>query len=151
FSGRIVADLGAACGFPVIPSCAPAASIQVGHGETRRLEPGTYEDVDVQGGGAGPGRLVLAGGDYVFCGSIRAARDAVLEVDAPSRVLVAGNLTIGQSGGVELASGLDARDLSLFVGGTQVTFGRVSRIDAHLCAPASTLRVVDGARLTGSF
>ena len=150
FSGPIVPDLAASCGFPELPPCATATPIHVGHGETRRLEPGTYGDVELQGGGAGPGRLVLAGGDYVFC-SLRAARDAALEVESAARVLVDGNLSIGQSATIELASGLAARDLSLFVVGNQVTFGRVSHISAHLCAPGATLRIVDGANLTGSF
>jgi hypothetical protein len=150
FSGPIVPDLAASCGFPELPGCATATPIHVGHGETRPLDPGTYGDVEVQGGGAGPGRLVLAGGEYVICG-LRAARDAVIEVEAPARVLVDGNLAIGQSATIELAAGLAARDLTLFVGGQEVTFGRVSRISAHLCAPGSTLRIVDGANLTGSF
>ncbi len=150
FSGPIVPDLSASCAFPSdFPRCSSGAPVHVGHGETRRLEPGTYGDVEVQGGGAGAGHLVLGGGDYVFC-SLRASRDSAVEVEAPSRVLVDGDLAIGQSGSIELAPGLAARDLGLFIGGG-VTFGRASGITAQLCAPGSTLRIVDAANLTGSF
>jgi len=149
FSGPIVPDLAAACEFPDFARCNAAAPIRVGHRETHPLTPGAYGDVLVLGGGA-PGRLILAGGDYEFC-SLRAARNATIEVDAPARVLIDGNLAIGQSADIELASGLAARDLALFVGGPDVTFGRASRISAHLCAPASTLQIVDAAKLTGSF
>ena len=149
FAGPIVPDLAAACGLPEFPRCNAGAPIRVGHRETRHLVPGSYGDVLVLGGGA-PGRLVLAGGDYEFC-SLRASRNATVEIDAAARVLVDGNVAIGQGADIELASGVSARDLTVFVGGPGVYFGRASRISAQLCAPGSMLQIVDAAKVTGSF
>jgi len=151
YSGPLFPDLGVSCGFPVdFPSCSDGAAIQVGHGETLRLAPGSYGDVRVQGGGAGPGRLVLAGGRYVFC-NLRAARNAVLDVESPAEVLVTGGLALGQSSRIEFTSGVGPRDLALVVDVGPVSFGRASKIAGHLCAPRALLRIVDGADVTGSF
>ena len=40
---------------PSVPDCDPSKPVTVAHKETRALDPGTYGDVVVQGGGTGPG------------------------------------------------------------------------------------------------
>ena len=150
FTGPIVADLAAACGFPAdFPLCS-GADVQVGHGETRWLDPQSYGNVDLKGGGAGPATLVLGRGRYVFCG-LRAARDVRIEVDGPAEVLVTGALALGQSTRVAPVAPPSSGELTVFVAGGPVSIGRGARVAATLCAPSSELRITGGAELTGTF
>jgi hypothetical protein len=146
------------CGFPEpFPDCShdPADGRTVIHDSTMALAAGTYGDVVVQGGGPGPAKLVLLGGNYTFC-SLRAFRGATIRFDAPVAVRVLGDVLISNGtytgptlvGGAPSFSPLAAE---LFVQGSRVRFSRRARVKAKLCAPRARLQVAQGSDLEGSF
>jgi hypothetical protein len=147
-----------ACGFPEpFPDCShdPGDGRTVVYDSTMTLEPGTYGDVVVQGGGPGPATLVLRGGTYAFC-SLRAFRGAHIRFDAPAVVHVLGDVMISNGtytgptllGGTPSFSPLSAE---LFVQGARARFSRRARVKAKLCAPRARLQVAQGSDLEGSF
>jgi hypothetical protein len=151
FSLPIVADVAAACGFPAaVPACAPGRPVVVPRRGVRRLAPGTYGDVTVAGGPGMPGRLLLAGGDYVFC-SVRLGRDAVLEADSAVQAFVTGDVLLGTGALARPAAGRDVRDLELLAGYGRVTVARRALLAGVVCAPDALVRLADAARLEGRF
>jgi cysteine-rich repeat protein len=150
FAGPLVPDVADACDFPSKPSaCDPTNDVEVGHDETRTLPPGVYGDLRVAGGGAGKGRVVFTGGDYVFC-EIRTSRKSVIEFAAPTTIVVEEDVTLGTASTTGPASGEPA-DVELFVGGGSVRVARRAEVTARLCAPAARLSLSSGSDVTGSF
>ncbi len=150
FAGPLVSDVAAACGFPSEPpACDPSNDVDVRHDETRTLPPGIYGDLRVAGGGAGKGRVVFEGGDYVFCG-IRTSRKSELEFAAPATIFVEEDVTLGTSSTTGPASGEPA-DVRLFVGGGSVRVARRAEVTARLCAPDARVSLTSGSEVTGSF
>ena len=149
FSLPIVADVAAACGLPAaVPACAPGRPVVVPRRGVRRLAPGTYGDVTVAGGPGMPGRLLLAGGDYVFC-SMRLGRDAVLEADSAVQAFVTGDVLLGTGALARPAAGRDVRDLELLAGYGRITVARRALLAGVVCAPDALVRLADAARLEG--
>jgi len=150
-------ELGPACEFPpAFPPCDPlAVPIIVRHGETRRLEPGTYGDLKVEGGGAGPGTLIL-GGEYRFC-NVHVSRRGRIVAEAPTRLFIQGVLTTSNSAQVAPAAGrgLEAQDLRLVVGGSRIRLARRGKLRGHVCAPRArmnaTSATVVGRLVVGSL
>jgi hypothetical protein len=152
FSTPIVADIAAACGFPAPFDCGGGEAVTVGKGVSRSLTPGTYGAVRVMGGGGKAGTLRFAAGDYVLC-SLRAARDARLLFDGAARVMVVGDIEVGNETftGPASGSGLSPFDVRFFSAGDRVHFSRKSRVEIRLCAPDALLLLTEGTNLTGSF
>lgn len=155
FSGPIVADLGAACGFPSpFPSCNPAAKEVLSKGKHRAhgaaptvLAPGVYGDLVVK---AGQTVVLAGGGRYVFC-DVAVSRGGGVEVRGAADVLVDGKL---RATGISLAAAAVTEaaapaDVRFFVaGGAAALGGRVAT--GHFCAPSAKLGVKNGD-LTGHF
>jgi hypothetical protein len=147
----LVADVGRGCGIDTSrPPCAAADSMTVPRGATMAIDAGVHGDLDILGAGGHHGRAVLTGGDYVFC-SLHLGRSAVLEVDGPARVAVAGDVVIGPGAQVGVGTGMTPGDLTLQVDGAEVAVSRGARLAGRLCAPTTMLRVVGNARLSGSM
>jgi hypothetical protein len=150
----IIANLAAACGItsPLPTRCVEQApGIAVGHGLTQTQNPGTYGDVDVAGGGHGPGTLELSAGTYTFC-SLTLHRNAQL--------LALGPVTIQVVGGIKLDNGSDVRpeasamspcQVRILANGARVRISRKASVAATLCAPNAMLELTAGAHLRGAF
>ena len=153
----LVQDPAQASGFPTPFPPAPTAGCGqnakiVFDGTTTLLQPGTYGDVRIFGGG----RLVLAGGSqpYFFC-SLRTARGARITVQhaATINILKTVNLSnatyLGPDPNVQ--SAISAGDIRIFVNGTSVHFSGDSDVHARLCAPNGMLRITHGSNIQGMF
>ena len=86
----VVANLRSACGFPSdFRTVCSGPNLTVGHDGAENATPGTYNVVDVAGGGRGPGfALILAPGTYTFC-SLRLGRSAALLASGPVTINIA--------------------------------------------------------------
>ncbi|OQY69387.1 MAG: hypothetical protein B6D46_00155 [Polyangiaceae bacterium UTPRO1] len=144
----IVADVPAACGYPVaFPACNGAARMTVRAGRTV-LPPGVYGDVVVKSSGA-PATLELAGGSYVFC-SLRVGRHGEVRFRAASQVHIADALKLGVGAVLVPADGMAAaRAGRVYVRGKSVTIDRQARLAAVLCAPTARLKV-NQSRIEGA-
>jgi hypothetical protein len=144
----IIADVPAACGFPVsFPVCNDAASLTVRAGRTV-LPPGVYGDVVVKSQGA-LATLELTGGSYVFC-SLRVGRHAEVRFRAPSQIHVAGTMKLGVGAALAPADGMSAAlAATLYVAGKSITLDRDARLLASLCAPAAKLKI-NRSRIQGA-
>lgn len=146
-------DVRSTCDFPdPFPACDPLAlPVVVRHDETRTLEPGTYGDLKVEGGGAGPGTLVLTGGEYRFC-NIQVGRRGRIRTASPTTVFAQGAVTTSNSALVGPGEGSDLgpKDFRLIVAGTRIRISRRGKLRAHVCAPNARLSATS-ASLTGRF
>lgn len=146
-------DLRATCAFPdPFPTCdALAVPVVVRHDETRTLEPGTYGDLKVEGGGAGPGTLILLGGEYRFC-NIRVGRRARIRTANPTTVFAEGVVTTSNSAlvGPSEDSGLGPKDFRVVVAGSRIRISRRGKFRGHVCAPNARMNATS-AILTGRF
>ena len=146
------AGMAAACGFPQpFPSCSadPATDIRLPFGETRVLEPGTYRNVKIRGGGPGQSVLVLKPGSYTFC-SLRTGRGAAIEFEGPTTVNVTGRVHFGAFTVVN-SGRVFGRDIDLYAAGTSVRFGRNVAADLQVCAPFAALRMAPEVGAFGRF
>lgn len=153
FTPPIIADVKAACGYPIpFPSCAPGSPIDVAIGTTTNLGPGTYGKVRVHGTALSSGTLVLTGGNYVFC-DLKVGRNADLQVAAPSTINVVGNVAFGVNSflGPEANSGLVASDIQVYAGGPVVKLTRSSYSNARICAPDTKMRLTQGGTHVGVY
>jgi hypothetical protein len=148
----IVRDVPVTC-LPASPAapCDPSRPIVVGHGEERRLPSGVYGAVSIAGGGAGPGRLILEGGDYRFC-AVRLGRNARMLARGPADVHVDGDAWIDNGSHVGM---LDAPEAScairLRIDGRRLRISRRAVVSGRLCAPAARAELRVGARLHGTL
>src|SRR5205814_335473 len=142
--------LASACGFPTnLPSpCSSSDAIIVGHDGSVEKNAGTYSRIDVAGGGAGPGSLVLTGGTYTICGDVMLRRNAQLAVRAPSVIRVLGRIKFdnGSSVGPESLS-VSPCQIQIFSNGDRVRVSRRASVQATICAPKAKLELTEGAKL----
>jgi hypothetical protein len=147
----------AACGFPTpFPSGPPGGCGQnakiVFDGNTMVLQPGTYGDVRVFGGG----HLVLAGGSqpYVFC-SLMAGRNGNITAQHAATVQIVNTVNLSNATFLgpdpSAQPPISAHDVQLFVNGSAVHFSGGSDIHARLCAPNGNLRITHGSNIEGNF
>ena len=147
FPGPVVGDLRSACGLPSgLPACASGGGVAVGPGETRALSPGTYGALDVRSGG----HVVLSAGRYVFC-RVRTGRQARIEADDASEILVTGDLAIGPGGSLTTTAREAASGPVVIVDGDRVSVSRGTTATARLCAPDALLIAGDETSLVGRF
>jgi hypothetical protein len=144
---------------PSVPDCDPSQPVTMPHGETMALDPGTYGDVVVQGGGTGPGTLTLTVGHYVFC-NLHVSRKANLFIDGPAQVDVVGTMRLDNASSTGAAAQIDqswffspatACGADFFVAGDAVRLSRNAQIAASVCAPNAVLNAESGAALHGGF
>src|SRR5262249_45221225 len=144
---------------PSVPDCDPSTPVTVPHGETMALDPGTYGDVVVQGGGAGPGTLTLTVGHYVFC-NLHVSRKANLFIGGPAQVDVVGTMQLDNASSTGAAAQIDqfwvfspatACGADFFVAGDAVRLSRNAQIAASVCAPNAVLNAESNAKLAGGF
>jgi hypothetical protein len=153
FATPIIADVKAACGFPVpFPTCAVGNDVDVPVGATTTLPSGVYGKVRVHGTQLAHGVLQLSGGSYVFC-DLKVGRNAQLQVQNPSTVQVAGRMAFGPSTflGPDTGSGLVASDIQFYVAGKIVKLTRESFSNARICAPDSKMRLTQGGTHVGVY
>jgi hypothetical protein len=153
FTPPIIADVKAACGFPVpFPSCAPGVDVDVPVGATTTLPPGVYGKVRVHGTQLSSGTLELTGGNYVFC-DLKVSRKAQLQVQNPATVNVVGRVAFGPSSflGPDTGSGLVASDIQFYAAGKIVKLTRESFSNARICAPDSKMRLTQGGTHIGVY
>jgi hypothetical protein len=153
FTPPIIADVKAACGFPIpFPTCAPGVDVDVPVGTTTPLAPGVYGKVRVHGTALSAGTLELTGGNYVFC-DLKVSRLAQLQVQNPSTVNVVGKVSFGPSSflGPDTGSGLVASDIQFYAAGRLVKLTRDSFSKAHVCAPDAKMRLTQGGTHVGVY
>jgi hypothetical protein len=153
FTPPIIADVKAACGFPIpFPNCQPASPVDVAVGTTTNLPPGVYGKVRVHGTALSSGNLVLTGGNYVFC-DLKVGRNADLRVQTASTIDVAGSVSFGPDTffGPDTGSGLVASDIQLYSAGPVVKLTRDSFSKARICAPDSKMRLTQGGTHNGVY
>src|SRR5438874_4197166 len=94
----LMSDVLSACHYPSpFPGeCATASPVIVDLDSQRTLPPGTYGNVVVFSAGDRSGRLVLTGGDYLFCG-LRTGRSAQILFQRPSTVNIQNEVSLGAS------------------------------------------------------
>src|SRR5205814_4323515 len=149
-------DVLSECHYPSpFPSqCARASSVIVDLDSERTLPPGTYGNVFVFSAGSRSGRLVLTGGDYLFC-SLRAGRSARILIQRPSTVKIQNEVSLGASaylGPDPDVSPLPlASDITFYVNGPAVRFSGSSEAHAHVYAPNAMLRLTHEATIQGTF
>jgi hypothetical protein len=119
---------------------------------SQNATPGTYNAVDVAGGGRGPGTLILAPGSYTFC-SLRLGRNAALLASGPVTINIISSVKLDNGSHVRPDSGsLSACDIKIFAGTSgKVRISRKASVQATLCAPNAKLDVTQGANLRGAF
>src|SRR5947207_2648349 len=152
----LMSDVLSACHYPIpFPDqCATASPVIVDLDSQRTLPPGTYGNVVVFSAGSRSGRLVLTGGDYIFC-SLRTGRSARILVQRPSTVKIQDELNLGA--GAYLGPDPDvsplplASDITLYVNGPAVRFSASSEACAHVYAPNAMLRLTHEATIQGTF
>src|SRR5205823_4855283 len=140
------------CPSPFPDQCATASPVIVDLDSQRTLPPGTYGNVVVFSAGSRSGRLVLTGGEYLFC-SLRTGRSARILVQRPSTVMIQNELNLGASaylGPDPDVSPLPlAGDITLYVNGPAVRFSASSEAHAHVYAPNAMLRLTHEATIPG--
>jgi hypothetical protein len=154
----LVPDLATACGFQTPPTpCSNDLSkdVFVDHGANRTLAPGTYRNLRVEGGGAGPANLILTGGDYHFC-DVRVGRNGSILFRGPSTVFVDGNSRVSNAADVGPDPSLGASApppgaIKWLVAGSQARFSRKGNIALYACAPNAKMIIGSGTSLTGRF
>src|SRR6266581_4622849 len=135
---------------------APQSDVVAGmvRASERTLPPGTYGNVVVFSAGSRSGRLVLTGGEYLFCG-LRAGRSARIFVQRPSTVMIQNEVSLGASaylGPDPDVSPLPlASDITFYVNGPAVRFSASSEAHAHVYAPNAMLRLTHEATIQGTF
>lgn len=148
FASPLFPDVAGACGFPALfPQCGGNA-VAVAPGAALTLPPGTYGALNV-----GPGaQLELAGGNYVFC-SVRAARNARIDVAAASEIDVVGSVSLGNQVvfGPAAGAGIAPSDIRVYVAGLSVHYSRMSAISAAVCAPNALARLTQGGQHDGQL
>jgi hypothetical protein len=151
----LFANLAQACEFPTNEVGCGGQAVLVDHGQVRTLQPGSYGDLIVQGGGAGPAVVKLEPGTYRFC-NVRVSRNGSILFKGPSRVIVAGSSRISNATdvGPDPSLGLSAPPpgaIKWFVAGSQARFSRKGNVGMHVCAPNGKMVVGSGTVLTGRF
>ena len=152
----LMSDVLSACHYPspFPDQCATASPVIVDLDSQRTLPPGTYGNVVVFSAGSRSGRLVLTGGDYIFC-SLRTGRSARILVQRPSTVKIQDEVNLGA--GAYLGPDPDvsplplASDITLYVNGPAVRFSASSEAYAHVYAPNAMLRLTHEATIQGTF
>src|SRR5207245_121000 len=94
----LMSDVLSECRYPspFPDQCATASPVIVDLDSQRTLPPGTYGNVVVFSAGSRSGRLVLTGGDYLFC-SLRTGRSARILFQGPSTVNIQNEVNLGAS------------------------------------------------------
>src|SRR5437867_994588 len=139
---------------PFPAQCATASPVIVDLDSERTLPPGTYGNVVVFSAGDRSGRLILTGGEYLFC-SLRTGRSARILVRRPSTVMIKNEVSLGA--GAYLGPDPDvsplalAGDITLYVHGPAVRFSARSEAHAHVYAPNAMLRLTHEATIQGTF
>ncbi len=155
----IITDLAEECGFQApATSCShdPTKDVFVDHDETRVLEPGTYGNLTVEGGGAGPALLKLTGnGLYHFC-SVRVGRNGSVRFQAPATVFIDGDSRISNAVAVGPDTSLGNAApppgaIKWLVEGAQARFSRHGSISLYACAPNAKMIIGSSTSLTGRF
>jgi hypothetical protein len=154
----VILDLADACGFePPATPCSNDAGrdVIVDHDHNRVLAPGTYREVVVEGGGAGPAELKLTGGTYHFC-NVRVGRNGSVRFQGPSTVFIDGDSRVSNAADVGPDPTLGASApppgaIKWFVAGTQARFSRKGSIALYACAPNAKMVIGSGTSLTGRF
>ena len=149
-------DVLSACHYPspFPDQCATASPVIVDLDSQRTLPPGTYGNVVVFSAGSRSGRLVLTGGDYLFC-SLRAGRSARILFQGPSTVKIQNEVNLGASAYLgpdpDVSPLPSAADITLYVNGPAVRFSASSEAHAHVYAPNAMLRLTHEATIQGTF
>lgn len=149
----VVANLASACGFPSsLPTACSGPDLLLDHDATKNATPGTYNVVDVAGGGRGPATLILSAGTYTFC-SLRLGRNAALLASGPVTINVLSSVKLDNGSQVRPDSGtLSACDIKIFANTDgKVRISRKAYVQGTLCAPNAKLDVTQGANLRGAF
>jgi hypothetical protein len=145
---------------PLMPAVeADGPSIAVGKNETRVLDPGSYGDVVLQGGGAGKRAFLSLSGGIYGMRSLTLGSGARLECAAPCTVLVAGKLAAGSDTAIAPATtGVLGAQVGFFVaradegdGDASVRLGPDARVHGRILAPAATIWLKQGTTATGTF
>ena len=149
-------DVLAACHYPSpFPTqCATASPVIVDLDSQRTLPPGTYGNVVVYSAGSRSGRLVLTGGDYLFC-SLRTSRSARILFQGPSTVKIQNEVSLGATAYLgpdpDVSPLPSAGDITLYVNGPAVLFSASSEAHAHVYAPNAMLRLTHYSTIEGTF
>jgi hypothetical protein len=152
----LMSDVLSACHYPspFPDQCATASPVIVDLDSQRTLPPGTYGNVVVFSAGSRSGRLVLTGGDYLFC-SLRTSRSARILFQGPSTVKIQNEVSLGATAYLGPDPGVSplpsAGDITLYVNGPAVLFSASSEAHAHVYAPNAMLRLTHYATIEGTF
>jgi len=152
----LMSDVLSECHYPspFPDQCATASPVIVDLDSQRTLPPGTYGNVVVFSAGSRSGRLVLTGGDYLFC-SLRAGRSARILFQGRSTVKIQNEVNLGASAYLgpdpDVSPLPSAGDITLYVNGPAVRFSASSEAHAHVYAPNAMLRLTHEATIQGTF
>jgi hypothetical protein len=141
-----------AAGHPTSAMVCGNTAIGIAQGDSLVLQPGTYGDVTVYGGGT----LVLTGGTdtYTFC-SLRLGRRGRVLVQHLATVNVAGRFTASNGTYVgpdpSMPTPIGPHDVKFFVDGELVHFSAASDVQARVCAPDAMLHITHSAHIAGTF
>src|SRR2546427_6879164 len=139
---------------PFPDQCATASPVIVDLDSQRTLPPGPYGNVVEFSAGSRSGRLVLTGGDYLFC-SLRTGRSARILFQGPSTVKIQTEVNLGASAYLgpdpDVSPLPSAADITLYVNGPAVRFSASSEAHARVYAPNAMLRLTHEATIEGTF
>ena len=113
-----------------------------------KLAAGAYGPVKVNS----KGKLILLGGTYHFK-RLELEKYASLTCQGPVNILIEEGLQSGDKVyiGPALWKGINAADIVLYIGGTEVAIGNQSTVRANVYAPNGTLKIEKDSLVAGSF